>query len=80
MVCMKKLTIKDRIKAARLAVTMVRNEPESHNIITTTPQDWTIGIIGILNFVETGNVDEIKISNVRVWVERILKEAKYARS
>jgi len=83
---MNKFTMEDRIKVARNAVLMVREKsPMSRfgsyrSVIASTPKEWAIGVIGVLDFVETGDPQKIMISDVRAEVERIIKESETAKS
>ncbi len=64
--------LRKRIKIARQAVITIREKkgiPE-YSIITVTPKEWAIGLIGILDFVLSGDVDKILLRDVN---EEIIK-------
>lgn len=72
-------TYEQRIDVAKKAVKTVRTKTDygfkvlSPPIIMSTPKEWAFGVIGILDFVATGDPDKILICEVREEVKKLLK-------
>jgi hypothetical protein len=67
-----------RIDVAKKAVKTVRDKTDygfrvlQPPVIMSTPKEWAFGVIGILDFVATGNADKILIHEVRGEVKKLL--------
>lgn len=72
-------TYEQRIDAAKKAVKIVRDKTDygfrvlQPPVIMSTPKEWAFGVIGILDFVATGNPDKILIREVREEVKKLIK-------
>ena len=70
-------TYQQRIEIAKKAVKIVRNQTDygfkvlSPPIIMSTSKEWAFGVIGILDFVATGDVDKILLHEVREEVRKM---------
>lgn len=70
-------TYQQRIEIAKKAVKTVRTQTDygfkvlSPPIIMSTPKEWAFGVIGILDFVATGDVDKILLHEVREEVRKM---------
>jgi len=70
-----------RIEIAIKAVKIVRTKSEyalklcysPTSLVVSSPEKWAIGVIGILDFVATGDVDKILLREVREEVKKLLK-------
>ena len=66
-----------RIVIAKQAVKTVRTKSDyalravPNSIILTSPDQWAIGVIGILDYVLTGNSDKILLHEVRYEVRKL---------
>jgi len=71
--------MKDRVRIAKKAVKAVRDKmnyprfPE-RSLITTTPKEWSIGLIGLLDYVYTGDPKLILLPELRAEVAKMVKE------
>lgn len=67
--------IRRRIEIAKQAVLNLRhkNEFRLNNLLVSVPVDWAIGIIGILEYVETGDADKILLHEVRTEVKKLAR-------
>lgn len=67
-----------RIEVAKKAVKTIRTKTEYGfkvlypPIIMSTPKEWAFGVIGILDFVLTGDPEKILLHEVRVEVKKLL--------
>jgi hypothetical protein len=66
-----------RIEIAKKAVKTVRTQTDysfkvlTPPVIMSTPKEWAFGVIGILDFVATGDVNKILIHEVREEVKKL---------
>lgn len=71
-----------RIDIAKKAVKTIRTQTDygfkvlTPPIIMSTPKEWALGVIGILDFVATGDPEKILLHEVRLEVKKSIRTIK----
>ena len=73
---MTKLTLKKRIELCRQVILSVR-EKFPHKPSKGVPKEWAYGCVGVLDFIETGDVSKILSSEIRTRIEKIIRRLGY---
>jgi predicted nucleic acid-binding Zn-ribbon protein len=71
-------TVEERIEIAKKAIIAVRHDIARRQTESKgqVPPEYLFGCIGILEFVETGDVDKVLVPDVKKYIEKLLKEVE----
>jgi len=61
--------IERRLEIARRAILNVRHRKRINRfedfLIGTTPKEWAMGLVGVLDYIKTGEIDKILLLEIR---------------
>jgi len=69
-------TVEERIEIAKKAIIAVRHDIARRQTESKeqVPPEYLFGCIGILEFIETGDVDKVLVPDMKRYIEKLLKE------